>query len=119
MKVYLPVSWVLTDEHPMAAKGSPVLIDLDTRKIYYPWDRIEGVSAKQLVSLAVGTRGENYFRPEEMRFISRFKEGDHKSQSVLAGHMGNKRKLPYDEIEFLRREFIENVSSIGIRRGTA
>jgi hypothetical protein len=103
MKIYLPVSWVLTDEHPMAAKGTPVLIDLDTWRIYYPGDRIEGVSAKQLVSLAVETRGENYLQPEEIHFISRFKEGDHKSQSVRAGHMGNMGKPIYEEIEFFRR----------------
>ena len=101
MKVYLPVSWVLTDEHPMAAKGSPVLIDLDTRKIYYPWDRIEGVSAKQLVSLAVGTRGENYFRPGEMRFISRFARGDHESQSVREDHVENVKKDTNDKMKFL------------------
>lgn len=34
MKIQLYRSWVLTDEHPMAAKGIPVLIDLETGKAY-------------------------------------------------------------------------------------
>lgn len=103
MKVYLPVSWVLTDEHPMAGKGTPVLIDLDTWKIYYPRDRIEGVRAKQLVSCIVETRGENYFRPEEMHFISLFTRGDRSSQWGHEAAMGNVKKLTYEEIESLRR----------------
>jgi len=101
MKVYLPVSWVLTDEHPMAGKGTPVLIDLDTWKIYYPGDRIEGVTAKQLVSCVVETRGENYFRPEEMQFISRFTRGDHESQSVRGDHMENVKKDTNEKMKFL------------------
>jgi hypothetical protein len=104
LKIYLPVSWLLTDEHPMAAQGTLVLIDLDTWKIYYPGDRIEGVSAKQLVSLAVETRGENYLLPEEIQFISRFKEEDHESESFRVGHIGNKIKFAYEDIiDFLRR----------------
>ena len=103
MKIYLLRSWVLTDEHPMAAEGTPVLIDLETRKIYHPGDRIMGVSAKQVVSLAVEARGENYLLPEEIHFVARFKEGAHKSQSVHAGHMGNKIKLTFEEIEFFSR----------------
>ena len=107
MKIHLLRSWVLTDEHPKAAKGTPVLIDMETRRIYHAGDGIMGVSAKQVVSLAVEARGENYLLPEEINFISRFKEGDHKSQSVHAGHMGNKKKLTYEEIEFLRGGLIE------------
>jgi hypothetical protein len=103
MKIYLPRSWVLSDEHPKAVKGTPVLIDLETWKIYYPGDRIEGVSAKQVVSLAVEERGGNFLMPEEMQFISRFKKGNHESQSVRAGHMVNMKKLTYEEIEFLKR----------------
>jgi len=63
MKIYKPRSWVLTDEHPMAAKEKPVLIDLETRKTYHPGDRIMGVSAQQVVSLVVEERGENYLLP--------------------------------------------------------
>ena len=59
MKIYLRPSWVLTDEqYPMAAKGTPVLIDLETWKIYHPGDRIEGVLAQQVISLAVEEGGE-------------------------------------------------------------
>jgi hypothetical protein len=103
MKIYLPGSWVLTDEHPKTVKGTPVLIDLETWKIYHPGDRIEGVSAKQVVSLAVEARGENFPTPEEIQFISRFKEGNHENQTVRAGHMGSMKKLTYEEIEFLKR----------------
>ena len=103
MKIYLRASWVLTDEHPMAAKGKPVLVDLETWEVYYREDMIEAVSALQVVSLAVEERGKNDFLPEEIHFISRFKEGDHESQSVRAGHLGNMKKLTYEEIEFLRR----------------
>jgi hypothetical protein len=76
MKIYLHPFWVLTDEHPMAAKGNPILIDLGTCKVYHPRDRIGAVSAPQVVSLAVEARGKNNFLPEEIHFISRFKEGD-------------------------------------------
>ena len=79
MKIYLGFSWVLTDEHPSAAKGKPVLVDLETCKVYHPGDKIVGVSAQQLVSLSVERKPENYFLPEEMHFISRFKEEDHES----------------------------------------
>jgi hypothetical protein len=104
MKIYLPRSWVLTDEqYPTAAKGTPVLIDLETWKIYHPGDRIEGVLAQQVISLAVEEGGENYLLPEEMQFISRFKEGNHENQSVRGGHMGSMKKLTYEEIEFLKR----------------
>ncbi len=40
MKIQLYRSWVLTDEHPMAAKGTPVLIDLETEKAYPTGDSI-------------------------------------------------------------------------------
>jgi hypothetical protein len=103
MKIHLLRSWVLTDEHLKAAKGKPVLIDMETRKIYHPGDRIMGVSAKQVVSLAVEARGENFPTPEEIQFISRFKEGNHENQTVRAGHMGSMKKLTYEEIEFLKR----------------
>ena len=59
MKIYLPRSWVLTDEqYPTTAKGTPVLIDLETWNIYHPGDSIEGVPAQQVISLAVGARGK-------------------------------------------------------------
>src|SRR5512139_185414 len=104
MKIYLPRSWVLTDEqYARAAKGAPVLIDLETWKIYHPGDRIEGVSAQQVVALAVEERGENYLLPEELHFISRFKERSREDQSVRGAHMGSMKKLTYEEIEFLKR----------------
>jgi hypothetical protein len=109
MRVYLPVSRVLTDEHPMAAKGTPVLIDLETREIYYPGDRIEGAPARQLVSLAVETRRENYVPPEEMHFISRFTIEDPGSQSVHNSRMGNVKKLSCNEIEVFRKGHIESL----------
>ena len=103
MKIYLPPSWVLTDEHHMAAKGKPVLVDLETWEVYHHEEIIEAVSALQVVSLAVEERGEKDLLPEEIHFISRFKEEDHESQSVRAGHMGNIKEVTYEEIEFLRR----------------
>jgi hypothetical protein len=87
----------------MAAKGTPVLIDLETWKIYHPKDRIEGVSAQQVVSLAVEERGENFLSPEELQFISGFKKGSREDQSVSRAHMGSMKKLTYEEIEFLKR----------------
>ena len=101
MKIHLLRSWVLTDEHPMATEGTPILIDLDTRKIYSPGDRIMGGSAKQVVSLAVEARGENYLQPEEMRFISRFTRGDRASQSVHEPRAGDVKMLTYEEMAFL------------------
>jgi hypothetical protein len=83
MKIPLLDSWVLTDEHPMAAKGTPVLIDLETRKTYHPGDRIMGISAQQVVSLVIEMKSENCFLPEEMRFISQFKEEDHESNPAV------------------------------------
>ena len=80
MKIHLLRSWVLTDEHPKAAKGTPGLIDMETRKIYHPGDRIMGVSPKQVVFLAVEARGKNYLLPEEMRFISCFTRENRSSQ---------------------------------------
>ena len=118
MKIYLRPSWVLTDEHPIAAKGTPVLIHLETRKIYHPGERIAGVSARQVVWRAVEVRAGNYLLPEEMHFISRFTRGDRASQSVNKARMGNVKKLTEEEIEFLRREFMENISSVGLRRAT-
>jgi hypothetical protein len=103
MKIDLGFSWVLTDEHPSAAKGKPVLVDLETCKVYHPRDRIRAVLAQQAVSLAVERKPENYFLPEEIHFISRFKEEDHESQSVRAGHMGNKIKHAYEEIDYFSR----------------
>jgi hypothetical protein len=76
MKISLLRSWVLTDEHPKAAKGIPVLIDPETCKLYPPKDRIGAFSAEQVVSLAVEEMGGNNFLPEEIHFISRFKEAD-------------------------------------------
>jgi hypothetical protein len=103
MKIDLGFSWVLTDEHPSVAKGKPVLVDLETCKVYHPGDRIGAFSAQQAVSLAVEGKGENYFLPEEMHFISRFKEEDHESESFRLAHMGNKIKLAYEEIDYFSR----------------
>jgi hypothetical protein len=83
MKIPLLDSWVLTDEHPMAAKGTPVLIDMETRRIYHPGDRIEGLSAQQVVSLVLEMKSENYFLPEEIYCISRFKEEGHESNPAV------------------------------------
>jgi hypothetical protein len=66
---------VLTDEQPNSAKGK-LAIDLDIRKTYQPEDRIMGVSVQPAVSLPVEEMGGNNFLPEEIRFISQFKEGD-------------------------------------------
>jgi hypothetical protein len=60
----------------MSAKGTPVLVDLDTHDVYHREDIIGAISALQVVSLAVEERGRNGFLPEEIHFISRFKEGD-------------------------------------------
>jgi hypothetical protein len=76
MKIFLPRSWVLTDEHPKVAKGTPLLIDPETCKVYHPKDRIGAFSAQQVLSLAVEEMGGNNFLPEEIHFISRFKEAD-------------------------------------------
>jgi hypothetical protein len=83
MKIYLSFSWVLTDEHPSAAKGRPVLVDLESCKVYHPGDKIVGLPAQQLVSLAVERKPENYFLTEEIHFISRFKEEYHESNPAL------------------------------------
>jgi len=77
MRIHLINSWILTDEHPKAERGNPILIDLGTWKVYHPVDRIGAVSAQQIVSLAVEARGEDDFLPEEIQFISRFKNGNH------------------------------------------
>ena len=60
----------------MSARGTPVLVDLDTHDVYHRGDRIGAISALQVVSLAVEEMGGNNFLPEEMHFISRFKERD-------------------------------------------
>lgn len=109
MKIYLRPSWALTDELPLASKGTPVLIDLETRKIYQPGDNIRGVSAHKLISLAVEAKGENYFPPEEMHFISRFTIEDPGRQSVHDARMGNVKKLSCDEIEVFRKDHIESL----------
>ena len=83
MRIPLFDSWVLTDEHPRAAKEKPILIDLETRKTYKPRESIMGISAQQVVSLVVERKPENYFLPEEMHFISRFKEEDHESNPAV------------------------------------
>jgi hypothetical protein len=59
MKIYLTTSRVLTDEHPKAAKGKPVLVDLETWEVYHREDMIGAVSALRVVSLAVAGIGEN------------------------------------------------------------
>jgi hypothetical protein len=76
MKICLLRPWLLTDEHPTSDKGIPLLVDLETCKVYHPGDRIGGFLAQKVVSLAVEGRGENNFLPEEIHFISRFKERD-------------------------------------------
>ncbi len=40
MKIPLYSSWILTDEHPMAARGTPVLIDLEVGRAYPTGDSI-------------------------------------------------------------------------------
>jgi hypothetical protein len=45
MRIILFRSWVLTDEFPLATKGTPVLINIETRKIYQTGDSIMGISA--------------------------------------------------------------------------
>jgi hypothetical protein len=103
MKFFLLRSWVLTDELPLRSKGTPVLIDIETRRIYQRGDRIMGVSAQQVVSLAVEAMGENYLLPEQMRFISRFTSADLPSQWGHEPPMGNVKKLTYEEMQFLMR----------------
>ena len=104
MRIILLRSWVLTDELPLAAKGTPVLIDIETRKIYQPGDSIMGISAQQVVSLAVEAIGENYLLPEQTRFISRFTSADLPSQCGHEPLMGNVKKLTYQKMQFLMRE---------------
>ncbi len=77
MKVHLTDSWTLTDEHPKAERGKPILIDLGTWKVYRPRDRVGAVSAQQIVSLAVEKGGGNDFLPEEIQFMARFKDETH------------------------------------------
>jgi hypothetical protein len=86
----------------MVAKGTPSLIDLGTWKFDLYEDIIGTVWALQVLPLAVEEMGGNE------RFISRFKEGGHKGQSIRAGNMGNMKKLTFEEKEFFRR-----VCSIG------
>lgn len=102
MNVYLSPSWLLTDENSEAAKKIPVLINLGSWKAYQHGDMIGTFSAPQVVSLAVEAKGKNNFLPEEVHFISRFKEGDHGSQSVRSAMMTNMRKVTYRAIEFFR-----------------
>jgi hypothetical protein len=103
MKIYLTTSRVLTDEHPKAAKGKPVLVDLETWEVYHREDMIGAVSALRVVSLAVAGIGENDFLPEEIHCISRFTKGDHESQSVHVARKHEMKKLTYAETEFLKR----------------
>ena len=100
MNVYLLPSWLLTDENPETAKGIPVLINLGNWKAYQPEDMIGTFSARQVVSLAVEAKWKNNFKPEEIQFISHFKEGDHGSEWVRSAMMGNMRKLTYRALEF-------------------
>jgi hypothetical protein len=57
------------DEHPMAAEGSPIFIDLGTWEVYHHEDMIGMVSALQVVSLAVEKMGENDFLRESRKSI--------------------------------------------------
>jgi hypothetical protein len=101
MKIHLDNSWTLTDEHPKAERGNPILIDLGTWKVYHPGDRIGAVSAPQIVSPAVEARGKNDFLPEEIQFISRFKDGNHEIQSTHEAPM-TRAKNHEDEVTILR-----------------
>jgi len=114
MNVFLLPSWLLTDENPEAAKGIPVLINLGNWKAYQHGDMIGTFSASQVVSLAVEAKEKNNFMPEEIHFISRFKEGGHGSQSVRSAKMDNMRKFTYRAIEFLRKANLPRASS-GLR----
>ncbi len=98
MKIHLANSWTLTDEHPKAERGNPILIDLGTWKVYHPWDRIGEVSALQFVSLAVETRGENDFLSEEIQFISRFKDVNHEIQLSHATQADRARKWQHEAL---------------------
>jgi hypothetical protein len=103
MKIYLLRSFVLTDEHPMAARGTPVLVDLKSWKIYNPRDLVVGLSAQQVLSQTVAEMGKNNFLPEEIHFISRFKEGSHEIQSLRGDRMSIMNLLTHQEKEFLKR----------------
>ncbi len=74
MKIHVAKSWTLSDEHPQAERGNPILIDLGTWKVYRPRDRMGEISALHFVALAVEAGGEDDFLPEEIQFISRFKD---------------------------------------------
>jgi hypothetical protein len=101
MRIHLTNSWTLTDEHPLAERGNPILIDLGTWQVYHPRDRIGDLSALQFVSLAVEARGKNDFLPEEIQFISRFKEETHEIQSGHEAEM-SRTKNHQAEMIFLR-----------------
>ncbi len=101
MKIHLANSWTLTDEHPKVERGNPILIDLGTWKAYHPRDRIGEVPAPQFVSLAVEARGKNNFLPEEIQFISRFKDGNNAIQSSDETQVDRARKRE-EEIKILR-----------------
>jgi hypothetical protein len=64
-------------------------------------DRIGAVSAPQIVSPAVEARGKNDFLPEEIQFISRFKDGNHEIQSTHEAPM-TRAKNHEDEVTILR-----------------
>ncbi len=78
MKIHLHQSWTLTDEHPLALRGKPILIDLRTWRVYHPTDTIGEISALQFVSRAAEAGN---FLPEEIQFISRFREENPEIQS--------------------------------------
>ncbi len=101
MRIHFDNSWTLTDEHPLAARGKPILMDLRSWRVCHPTDRIGEISALQFVSLAVEARGKNDFLPEEIQFISRFKEEEHEIQS---GRMAetSRAKTYQEEMIFLR-----------------
>jgi hypothetical protein len=42
-----------------------------------------GISAQQVVSLVLEMKSKDYFLPEEMHFISRFKEEVHESNPAV------------------------------------
>jgi hypothetical protein len=103
LRIFLLGSWVITDELLLTAKGTPILIDIETRRIYRRGDGVMGVSAQKVVSLAVEARGKNSLLPEETLFISRFTKEDPPSQWVKEAPIGNAKKLTYEEMKFLIR----------------
>jgi hypothetical protein len=81
MKIHLLRLRVLTDEHPRAAKGTSVSIDLATRKTYHPGDN-KGVSAQQVFPW-LKRGGKIISCPEVNSFL---KEGNHEINRSVRPH---------------------------------